>query len=751
MTEREHWRAIGRWSPLAVIADLDGTLIPFAPTPDQAKPDDDLLALLRDLASSPGTTAAVVSGRPRETLQSFFEGCPDLALVAEHGGWRRGAGAWESTPSVEKSEIETLVEDLRRIASRYPGALVERKTWSTAFHFRSVAPEEQDAALVDAEYRIARWLEKHPPFEELRGDMVLEVRPARMNKGSAVPWLRDRAGANCRILALGDDITDEDTFRAISTGDESIIIGDEIDRPTTARWRLSTVDHARTFLRWIVQIRRGDEIADPPAYPRRITLPSLSASRASNSSRLLVVSNRLPELRSAASSFDVRKRNVGGLVSALEPALASRHGIWLGWSGRSRPGADPTAFGLDESSHPSQAWVDFPEDLQRDYYNGFCNSALWPLLHSFPGRVRFSEQAWTAYKRANESFAVVASQLVGMDDPIWIHDYHLFLMADRLRDHGHEGPLGLFLHVPFPGPDIFFILPWAEELLTALLRLDLIGFHTPIYAKNFLHCASVITETRVGDDAIEYRGRRTRVRSFPIGIIPERFQEPARGDSAKQAESLMRSIAPTQLVLGVDRLDYTKGIPERISAFGRLLELHPEWRRKVSLVQISVPSRSDVPEYEEQRQRIEQIVGRTNGEFGDADWVPVRYLYRSFDHSQLSLLYRKSRVGYVTPLRDGMNLVAKEFVAAQDPQDPGVLVLSRFAGAASELTEALLTNPWYLDGLAHDLDRALRMGLEERRERHRKLLARVSQTTAITWAEDFLAALSRCANRKPRS
>jgi trehalose 6-phosphate synthase len=254
--------------------------------------------------------------------------------------------------------------------------------------------------------------------------------------------------------------------------------------------------------------------------------------------------------------------------------------------------------------------------------------------------------------------------------------------------------------------------------------------------------------TRVGDDVIEYRTRRTRIGAFPIGIIPEHFQEVTAATPVQEATKLMRAIAPNRLVLGVDRLDYTKGIPERLSGFARLLEFYPEWRRKVSLVQISVPSRGDVPEYAEQRERVEHIVGRTNGEFGDADWVPIRYLYRSFSRQQLSLLYRSAAVGYVTPLRDGMNLVAKEYVAAQDPADPGVLLLllSRFAGAAAELSDALLTNPWYVDGLAHDLDRALRMGPEERRARHEKLLASVGRTTAITWAEDFLSTLARCAH-----
>jgi trehalose 6-phosphate synthase len=229
---------------------------------------------------------------------------------------------------------------------------------------------------------------------------------------------------------------------------------------------------------------------------------------------------------------------------------------------------------------------------------------------------------------------------------------------------------------------------------------------------------------------------------FPLGIIREDFQERPDAAASEDVEALTRAIGGAKLVLGVDRLDYTKGIPERIAAFGRLLERYPEWRKKACLVQVSVPSRGDIPEYAEQRSRVENIVGRINGDFGEGDWVPIRYLYRSYGRPQLSELYRAADVGYVTPLRDGMNLVAKEFVAAQDPKRPGVLLLSRFAGAAEELFAALLTNPWYPDGTARDLDLALRMPAAERMERHAKLLEVISRTTALTWAEDFLSALA---------
>ena len=740
----EHWVALAKWTPLAVLADIDGTLLPFAATLAEARPDPDLVQLLGELAKSAGVVVAVVSGRPRGDLETSFAGCEGLFLVAEHGGWRRGRGAWEPFASPERGVVEQLADELAEVARRYPGALVERKTWSVAFHFRPIAFAERAAASVEVGSRVNAWLALHPEFQELRGAQVLEVRPARMDKSRAVPWLREQSGQQGRLVALGDDVTDEDMFTAVNADGESIIVGRDRNRVTAARWRLDGTDDARRFLRWLLSVRAGapEATAVLPRPVRR--LPGVSAA---SPYRLLVVSNRLPELRSSAGSPDGTPRNVGGLVSALEPALRARQGVWLGWSGRTVAHADATEVELDDTTSPHLAWMDFPEQWRHDYYNGMCNGALWPLLHSFLSRVRIADGDWAAYQRANYGFADAAARLVGANDPVWIHDYHLFLLGHELRQRGHTGPIGLFLHVPFPGPDNLWVLPWADEILIALFALDLIGFHTESYARNFRDCARLVPGARVGDDVIEYRGRRTRVGVFPIGIIPEQFQEPAETSSAEEADKLMRAIAPSRLVLGVDRLDYTKGIPERLSAFARLFELQPEWRRKICLVQISVPSRADVPEYVEQRERIEQIVGRANGNLGDADWVPIRYLYRAFGRQQLSLLYRHAAVGYVTPLRDGMNLVAKEYVAAQDPENPGVLVLSRFAGASAELVDAIITNPWHNDGLARDLDRALRMGLDERRERHAKLLDKVGRTTATTWAESFLTMLSQCNQR----
>jgi trehalose 6-phosphate synthase len=743
-TTLDHWLMLARHTPLGVLCDLDGTLIPFVSTPWEARVPASLAALLQEVTALPGVLLGVVSGRPREDLERLLAAVPGVWLVAEHGGWRRGSGAWEAAVEGLPDAIVPLAEELERLAASTPGALVERKTWSTTFHYRRVPERELESVLVAADAAIEAWLTRTPGYERLDGVEMIEVRPARMRKSLAVPWLRERAGAGARLLALGDDLTDEDLFRALGVADEPILVGQV--RRTRERWRLAGPGGVARLLGWIASVRRG-EASDEAALPERVEPGPVLAARARDAYELLVVSNRLPDLRGATrprEEGEGRKRNVGGLVSALEPALSARRGLWLGWSGRTTDGQEPSPVGLDDEARPALAWVDLPESWNRCYYNGFCNRAVWPLFHSFPGRVRFDDAEWDCYRRANQAFAEAALEVCGPQTPVWIHDYHLLLLARALRGLGHRGPLGLFLHIPFPGPDLFGLLPWAEQVLDAMLDFDLLGFHTASHVENFRHTVGALSPARVADDAVEHRGRRTRVRAFPIGIVPEPFQEPAEPAVAEEVAGLLRAIAPSRLVLGVDRLDYTKGIPERLEAFGRMLELHPEWRGKVALVQISVPSRADVPEYVEQRRRIENIVGRINGEFGEAAWVPVRYLYRSYRPAQLAELYRSAAVGYVTLLRDGMNLVAKEFVAAQDPAAPGVLLLSKFAGAAAELVDAVLTNPWHPEGMARDLDRALRMELEERQKRHRKLLSVVSRTTATSWAEDFLEALEAC-------
>jgi trehalose 6-phosphate synthase len=493
------------------------------------------------------------------------------------------------------------------------------------------------------------------------------------------------------------------------------------------------------LLAWVAATRQG-QVLDAAALPEPHTHRSRQRARVREGYDLLVLSNRLPKIDKAGNGT-TRKGNVGGLVAALGPALEAKRGLWLGWSGRTTQDDEPGEVELDEGGQPALAAVDFPADWYDNYYNGFSNRSLWPLFHSIPRYASFADKHWDSYRYVNDAFAAAATELIAPEKPVWIHDYHLLLAARALRKLGHSGPIGLFLHIPFPAPDLFELLPWADQLLDAMLDLDLIGFHTARDVTNFFHTVAALSPAVVEDEAIVHRGRRVRVAAFPIGATLEPFREPVEPEAAEEAAGLLRGIAPSRLVLGVDRLDYTKGVPERLEAFGLLLEQYPHWRGQVSLVQISVPSREDVPEYAEQRRRIENIVGRINGDYGEAAWVPIRYLYRSYSPDQLAELYRAAAVGYITPLRDGMNLVAKEFVAAQNLDDPGVLLLSKFAGAAAELTDAVLTNPWHPEGVARDLDRALRMDLAERQARHRRLLEVVTANTATNWANSFLQAL----------
>jgi alpha,alpha-trehalose-phosphate synthase [UDP-forming]/trehalose-phosphatase len=735
------WTSLARHTPLAILTDLDGTLIPFAARPEEARPDADLVALLAQAAALPGLSLAVVSGRARESLEGLFAEAPGVWLVAEHGGWLRGDGAWQAPVPAQPGALDALAAEFERIAAQYRKAWVEKKTWSIVLHARGIRPRERTGLFVQANASFVAF--RGTGYELLEGEDALEVRVRRIRKSAAVPWIHERAGAGARIIALGDDLTDEDLFRELAPSDEGVQVGSDRWRATAARWRLKGPEQTIALLKWIVAARLESQTPPPPVLPDPIAPPRpVQTSRSLH--RLLAVSNRLPDQRTPDVPGSSRKSNVGGLVSALEPALVSRKGLWLGWSGRVVRGDAPGPVALSEESIPPLAWMDLPEEWSQKYYNGFSNSSLWPLFHSFPGRVKFADGEWECYVKANEAFAEAASRLVDPDVPVWIHDYHLLLVAAALRRRGHRGPLGLFLHIPFPGLDLFSMIPWADRLLDGMLEHDLIGFHTKSFVENFRQCVGVLSPARLGDDAIEHRGRRIRAAAFPIGIIPEGFQEPPEPGMAEEIASLIQSIAPSRLVIGVDRLDYTKGIPNRLLAFGRMLELFPDWRGKVSLVQVSVPSRADIPDYAEQRSLVETAVGRINGEFGEAKWVPVRYLYRSYGRNQLSQLYRAADVGYVTPLRDGMNLVAKEYVAAQDPASPGVLLLSRFAGAAEELQDAVLTNPYHLDGMARDLDKALRMPPAERHERHAKLLTAVQRTTAATWAEEFLLALESC-------
>jgi trehalose 6-phosphate synthase len=433
----------------------------------------------------------------------------------------------------------------------------------------------------------------------------------------------------------------------------------------------------------------------------------------------------------------------GGLAVALAEALAERDGgVWFGWSGEISERAQ-RGVRLVSEGDVDFALADLTEAEHEAYYLGYANRALWPVFHYRVDLAAFDEAAFAGYEEVNRRFGRLLAGMLRRDDTVWLHDYHFLLMGQEMRVSGWDGPMGFFLHIPFPAPEVFMSLPQHARLARGLSAFDLIGFQTDRDTANFRrylveNCgAKAIDEARVR--AFE---RVIETRTFSIGIDAGEMAAMATGPAAREAATRVgRMIESRALVIGVDRMDYSKGLPQRMEAFGRMLDEHPEMHGSVSFLQIAPPSRESVDAYQALREELDRLAGRINAEIADLGWQPIRYLARGYDRETLAGLFRLARVGLVTPLYDGMNLVAKEYVAAQDPEDPGVLVLSEFAGAAEQLRSALLVNPHDIAGLADAIHRALHMPLEERRERWRALDAAVREQDIAWWRRGFLAAL----------
>ncbi|MFN4311519.1 MAG: alpha,alpha-trehalose-phosphate synthase (UDP-forming) [Ferrovibrio sp.] len=451
--------------------------------------------------------------------------------------------------------------------------------------------------------------------------------------------------------------------------------------------------------------------------------------------RLVVVSNRVAMPRERLS-------RAGGLAVALREALQAHGGLWFGWSGEVGEQAAKAPHRVRQG-RVDYAVLDLTPDEHRQFYLEFANATLWPLCHYRLGLINFNRASWDGYLAVNARFADALVPLLGPDDVIWIHDYHFIPLAAELRRRGVRNRIGFFLHIPFPAPEVLAALPGHERLVRDLCAYDLIGFQTTgdvrALTEYILHEArgSVAAGGR-----ISAYGRDLRVGAFPIGIDTDGFERLATiGACSPETMRLSESLVGRDLVIGVDRLDYSKGIPQRFEAFHHLLGSRPQHRGKVTFMQIAPISRGEVAQYRKLRNELDALTGRINGKFAEFDWVPVRYLNKAFSRETLAGFYRHARVGFVTPLRDGMNLVAKEYVASQDPADPGVLVLSRFAGAAREMQGALIVNPYDTEALAEALDRALAMPLDERRSRWEQMMAVLRANTITHWRESFLSQL----------
>ena len=477
--------------------------------------------------------------------------------------------------------------------------------------------------------------------------------------------------------------------------------------------------------------------------------------------RLIVVSNRLPfALDSSGDDLWTVTPAVGGLVSAIEPVLRERGGTWIGWPGiAGEIPNEPLAKATRDAGY-NVLPVALSETERDEFYYGYSNEVIWPLFHDLQNFCNFEPAYWQAYNQVNERYADAIIRNARPKDFIWVHDYHLMYVAQILRERNAPQPLSaltFFLHIPFPPYDIFAKLPQQRRLLRALLQFDLLGFQTRRDVRNFLQCVRrVMPDARVlsrGEThEIQFEKRKIRVGHFPIGIDFDSFENGAKSEAvAQRSQQLRASFPDCQLMLGSDRLDYSKGIPERLRAFRDALERYPEMRGRIVLIQIVVPSRVEIPRYHEFKGRIDRLVGDINGRFSTSTWIPVQYHFRGLDREELLAHYRACDIAFITPLKDGMNLVAKEYCACRSDEN-GTLILSQFAGAAEQLKHgALLVNPYDVEQMADTIVNAFRMTPAERAARMKRMRRMIRKENVFSWVDSFLKAAATLGNPSSRA
>lgn len=459
-------------------------------------------------------------------------------------------------------------------------------------------------------------------------------------------------------------------------------------------------------------------------------------------SRLLIISNRLPVTVSKKNGKIDYSYSSGGLATALS-SVDSRDKFWIGWPGIAEDGLtnqekkDIAKELLKQNCIP----VFLSEKQIKEFYLGFCNGTLWPLFHYFSLYTEYEDKYWQAYKKINQQFCNVVNKHTSKNCSVWVHDYHLMLLPKMLREVRDEQGIGFFLHVPFPSFEIFRLLPYRKELLNGLVGADLVGFHVYDYARHFLNSTSRLLGLEHKLGTIWVGGRGVKVDAFPIGIDYEKFANAYKEKAVKNEIKALKTITKNKkVIISIDRLDYTKGILQRLKAYQLFLRKNPQYRTKVTMIMLAVPSRTGVNAYADLRKNVEQLVSRINGEYSTVDWTPVHYLFRSVPFEQISAFYHVGDIALITPLRDGMNLVAKEFVASKQ-KSPGVLILSEMAGAVSELSEAITVNPNDKIDIADAIKRAIDMPISEQKARIAQMQKRVSQYDVSSWANDFMGKL----------
>lgn len=456
-------------------------------------------------------------------------------------------------------------------------------------------------------------------------------------------------------------------------------------------------------------------------------------------SRLIIISNRLPITINKVEGSLIYHPSAGGLATGLNSLSTKMEKIWIGWPGQALKDPEQKEAVRADLAERGLAPVFLTEEEITLYYEGFSNKTIWPHFHYFMQYTNYRDKYWEAYQEVNRKFADVVISLIREDDLVWVHDYQLLLLPAMIREAFPNLSIGFFLHIPFPSYEIFRVLPWREEILRGVLGADLIGFHTFGYMRHFLSAAYRIGgyEHHFGKMTVDHR--LVNVDVFPMGIDYDRYANPPVGDGNEDESARVRQLAAgKKVIISIDRLDYTKGIPARIRAFARFLERHPEYHGHVTLVMIVVPSRSNVDQYKELQQEIDTMVGRINGKYSEFNWVPVHYFYRSLNFNELTSLYQIADIALITPLRDGMNLVAKEYVASKDKSKKGVLILSEMAGAVHELTDALIVNPHDVNMITEAIVQALTMSPEEQRQRLESMQEKLKEYDVRHWAVTFI-------------
>lgn len=696
-----------------LMLDVDGTLLDIAHNPFAVSVPMMLKETLMRLHDITGGALFLISGRSIEDLDILFAPLR-LNVVGQHGAEMRiGQRIRYYGAKTLKKQVEGLIEQCRNLAAEFPGVMIESKPLSVAVHYRRIPDAE-----ADIRQRLTEMVKNYgDDWQIMPGKMVFEIKPWNFSKSQIVGELIKMPRFKGRTpVYAGDDVTDADALITVrNVGGYAIKVGGRKEEG------MLYADNADQVRRWLMEAASHNLVSAMQPLRNHKSRPF------HNRGRIIVLSNRV-SVRNTPSS--------GGLAVAMSAILQKHGGIWIGWSDKI---SDEPATRTLEKGSVKFILHDLSQQEHEQFYQQFCNGTLWSLLHYNIGLTDFSWNAYEVYKKVNEEFAELLAGLLKPSDCIWVHDFHFIPVAEALRRKGVTCRIGFFLHTPFPTKEMLLTMPVHRELMSSLLSYNLVGFQTQ-------RDLSAFRDYALSENIRSYAHYpvtpETITGHFPIGIQTNHFSNLSRRKLASpEMQDLQHSLNGRKLILGVDRLDYSKGIGQRMKAMEELLARKPIFHKEFSFLQISPPTREGIETYEALRKKIEEMVGHINGKYADVDWMPIRFLVRGVSRELLAGYYRMAKLCMVTPLRDGMNLVAKEFVAAQDPEDPGVLVLSRFAGAAEELTEALLVNPYDIEEISLAIEKGLTMPLSERKQRWSSMYHSISGQTLERWYQDFLQAL----------